>query len=720
MASPRPLDGYRRLRGNIDAADADVAVINDCPYLIKMLFDHNDDMAVPLNPTWLLESGETQLGRAKAGNLWQSSFIAHFLDGRTMKIYLGLGPIFETRATPEIFPDGKAAALLAPSKPLNTGTDYFFWFFNGPGVLPPLINSAIQANLPAMLDALAYNPQTIHINDDISVTIEGAKIDPSQVQCVYAACLHNPTPEGSRNVNTILRIGSGVVLGSLKLGGNTGKVSLSVKDLMIYVQAQVYLQYNVTTNKVEGKVLVTRLQCSLQDYNISGDNSILPYIKLWFPILETIGTPYRMAAAINTIFNTKIIDYINSKLSPPKPPFALGIASALGFVFPTIAIPPSPPPLRLPRFSSSFDTTTWMSDPRIQAKTLADLKLPGTHDSATCDLSSVLSTQKYPNIIDLWYLKEGSAPSHDGKWPFTIPPTEENPLYLGKALYDYVMGVGVNMISRTQGMTIFQQLQAGIRYFDFRVYYDDRDGKFYVHHALRGIAFRQVLSQIADFFFKHPNSSELVFAVISHTNFSSYVDKIPIFVAEIKAILSSNVFWLPSPPEEPINFQSLAGVPVGKITMGKSKVMFINNDVGAGSITKWYCPDYVTNTAGYAATDWSSDLYTPEQLAEREGTALQKHTDSLWSVSWSLAADVPTIIESNLVRLTGVEQWPLREIATKANTALRGFLDKYGGANARFNVVTVDWAECCDSEEKVPEMIIRMNYEKKSRFVSRL
>ncbi|KAI1109616.1 PLC-like phosphodiesterase [Nemania sp. NC0429] len=683
-------------RDEVSMTDANVAVINDCPDDITVRVETNDNMAVKLPDTMNLSSGGTFMSQVKAGNFpWQSFFVLNFNGGNRMKIEIGRGG-FKTLATPEYFQDGKAAALLAPAKPFSTGTDYYFWFFNGPGVLPPLINSAIQANLPAILAYVAKNPPTIPLFDNVSVTVKTLKIDPAQVQCVYAACLPKPGPQGTTWIfNTILRVGSAAMLGSATVKGETGGINFSVRDLMIYIQAQVDLTYDT---KLHAKVRVTTLQCSLGNYDISGP--IVTILMLMFPILADLLGPYRMAGAINTNFNQTIIDRINALLTPVPPVHDLAFASMFSLVS-LILRPPIPTTPGLPSFPVGLDTANWMSDPRIQTKTLAQLKLPGTHDSATYNLSDVLSLIPYPDIGGLWYFSDGSAPAN-GQWPISTSPSAKNPDYMGKVLYKYVMGTGVNSISRTQGSNVYSQLQAGIRHFDFRVYYDPRDDTLYTQHAIRGPPFREILSQIGKFFYDRPTSSELVFAVISHTNYTDFPDMIPKLIALIKTYfgLRNNLFY-PS-KEKGFDFQSLASTRLTDITKGAPKVMFINPDA-------CYFPEIITNTLGYAGTPWSTDMHTTDELAKREGTGLEDNSEPLWSVSWSLAADVPTIIATNLTLLTGVQKWVLRDLATVANKALRGFLGKYGGPNGKFNVVTVDWPELGD-RETVPEMIIQMNY----------
>jgi hypothetical protein len=84
-------------------------------------------------------------------------------------------------------PSGHMGALLAPTKPFSKDTDYTFYFFGGPGVLPPLINSFISANLPAIVAYVSTNSLYFNFNDDIKLTIKKLDLTPQSIHCSYTA-----------------------------------------------------------------------------------------------------------------------------------------------------------------------------------------------------------------------------------------------------------------------------------------------------------------------------------------------------------------------------------------------------------------------------------------------------------------------------------------------------------------------------------------------------
>ncbi|KAK3371789.1 PLC-like phosphodiesterase [Lasiosphaeria ovina] len=664
----------------IDLTDADMSITNDWPQAITVIVGNNDNMDDTFPSPANIASGSIATGYVSASSFpGQSSFAVTFSASDKMTVDIGTG-FYNTGTKPESFPDGKAGAILAPGTPFSTGVDFNFQFFDGPGILPALINSAIQANLPALIAFIDAHGITVKISDTNVFKITQLQIDPSAVVCTYAAA-------------------KGTIVGSETITNETGDINLSVSDCFIYLQAQVD-----TTLQTDPKV--TALQCSFGDFGLSGTIiTVLEALSPLFAELIKLGlTPYRAAGAINTDFNVTIISAINSAISAAfhsvksSDGLLKGLVNSLGPDKSIIR------PATLSRSPKSIDLANWMSAPQIQALPLGQLKLPGTHDSATYGLTDVLSQISYDDIALLWALSNQSAPAN-GNPPIPPKPSPEDPIYLGPELYNFVMGTAVNSVSRTQDMNILQQLQSGIRYFDFRVYFDSRDNTFYTQHALRGPAFSDILSQIQTFLTANPSSGELIFAYISHTNLKSYPEQVPALAKLVNSYIApGNIYFQPTPVGgSSFDFQSLAGTTVRAITAGAPKVMFLNGDCAQFAFA-----DTITNTVGYASLESDNERYTVSEMASQEGEALQANTLPLWQVSWALGADTATIVQNILVLLTGESQWCLQDIAAGANASLAGFLGQYGGASGKFNLVTVDWLEL-GGATSVPELIVGMN-----------
>ena len=96
---------------------------------------------------------------------------------------------------------------------------------------------------------------------------------------------------------------------------------------------------------------------------------------------------------------------------------------------------------------ASYSVGEWMTSiwPSISNLTLLDLSLPGTHDSMTWDLSETVSdgSNDIPPVI-AWVLHE---------------------------FHDLTPGHFIKNQSRTQGLSMTQQLENGIRFIDFRIMY---------------------------------------------------------------------------------------------------------------------------------------------------------------------------------------------------------------------------------------------------------
>lgn len=697
-------------------SDAKMTIFNDCPQQITVIVDNNDNMSDEFPSPNMISSGGNASGCVDAG-AWpgQSSFDICFQSGDKMRVLVGHSPMHTTGAVPQQLQSGKAGAVLAPGRPTTTGGDYNFWFFNGPGVLAPLINSVLQANLPAIINYISSNSINIKVSENNNLTITSLQLDPNSLQCTYAGIL--PKSGGSSNLwnlNAIFRVSEGYLTGSQTINGQTGSLNLSITDLFIYVQAQIDLAFHT-------KPHVTALQCSLGDYHLSG--TIISILEALFPLIANLfsigATPFRVAGFLNTIFNTSIIGIINTLLGEaigipdPKTKYASSLIHSLRFGSSVLAYP-GKKVVKLSRPPLGTDLSIWMSTPQIQGRKMGRLKIPGTHGSATYGLTSVMSQMVDPRVQFLWNLS-GHASPISGRWPICIPPQRRSPLYVGPYCHNFVMGQAVNAVARTQDRSVLEQLQSGIRHLDFRVYYDTRDGEFYAHHLLRGPRFADVLAQIRFFVGAHPGSGELVFAAVSGTNFADHPPQVPErFAAMVSAYVEPEyLYHEPDSFGQPcFDFQILAEATVADITQGAPKVMFMNLDWRSYAFA-----DVITNTDGYvgATAGFGNGVAerckTVDDLCAQQGLGLRCHSDldfPLWSVDWVLEPDLPTIVQTVLIHLTGVRKWARQDIASQANASLAGFLAQHGGANAKFNVVSVDWMEY-GAEQSVSELVIAMN-----------
>lgn len=118
---------------------------------------------------------------------------------------------------------------------------------------------------------------------------------------------------------------------------------------------------------------------------------------------------------------------------------------------------------------------------------LCDLALPGTHDSATADItagSPIDPNGEFGGVTFVQYM------------PYAAPSATN---------------VMANW-SRNQAFDIAAQLNAGIRYLDLRIC--DKDGQHWTEHSLFGTSLATVLQQVSQFLAANPR--EIVLLDINH------------------------------------------------------------------------------------------------------------------------------------------------------------------------------------------------------------
>lgn len=131
----------------------------------------------------------------------------------------------------------------------------------------------------------------------------------------------------------------------------------------------------------------------------------------------------------------------------------------------------------------SANYSSWMTDIHdvIKDRHLAELKIPGTHNSATSHIStsSKIGADAYEELGD-YRSKLLSAIMY-------IPWVDQQVVKLAK----------------THSKCISEQLYDGIRFFDLRVSLED-DNEFYATHSLLGARYQDIFLEIRNFIEHHP------------------------------------------------------------------------------------------------------------------------------------------------------------------------------------------------------------------------
>ncbi|MDB5360877.1 MAG: hypothetical protein JWO51_2174 [Rhodospirillales bacterium] len=144
--------------------------------------------------------------------------------------------------------------------------------------------------------------------------------------------------------------------------------------------------------------------------------------------------------------------------------------------FPLPVFPPTPPE---PQFTPQ---PQWMQDmgTRLAGRMLCQVVMPGTHDSGT-----------FP-------INHGSVISGEGDVPSWVDFVRALPLagdIAGKIVANW---------ARTQGLSIARQLEAGIRFLDFRVVENGSSNDFWLAHTMYGVSLADALSDLTKFMAAHP------------------------------------------------------------------------------------------------------------------------------------------------------------------------------------------------------------------------
>ena len=646
-------------------------------------------------PSQTIGAGRTSsLSYISTGTAVSQSYFDVAYGSTTIKVNMGQGS-YVTDAS-FFGSEGQAGALLAPTKPFSNHTDYIFYFFGGPGILPPLINSFIAANIPALLAYVSANPLHVDLSDGIKLIIKQLDITPQTIQCRYAAL--SPAPDQTNNqqwhINMIFNV-NGQIFGSLEYHSMSMDLNATLAGSSMLIQAFV----NMDDPRVFSR-LVTKLAFSFERFTINNDLLVLfqTFFSTWYKLIDT---PYHLASTLNTKYNTFIVDKLNIAVSK-----LINTTSFKNMFKNNSMVKKSFHDDVYPMERSEMGYSRWMSVPKIQSKTIAQLKIPGTHNSGSYGLTRKLSQIMYGNIKFLWDLSADTAPAN-GQFPFS-----EGKIYVGRILLDYIIDTTLR-ISIAQNRTIGQQLNDGIRFFDLRLYYDT-DASFYMQHSLRGPQLEDVLAQIRNFFDTDSTSGELVFLCISHTNFRNDPIRLPARVATIIQNYLKPYLYMPanSVGVKDFDLQSLKDVTLSSITTtdghGVSpKVIVLNTD----NAEDYYYNDTVVNTRGFFdSRRWeinSNGVNSVAELNGLEGQELEKNTKPMYHISWIQTSQITDIIQSVLSHLSGnAPAVLLKQLALDTNSALQVFLANH--TTDTFNLITLDWYHISSSVNPV-DMIIGLN-----------
>ncbi|MCG8576384.1 MAG: hypothetical protein MI810_15965, partial [Flavobacteriales bacterium] len=247
----------------------------------------------------------------------------------------------------------------------------------------------------------------------------------------------------------------------------------------------------------------------------------------------------------------------------------------------------------------------------------------------------------------------------------------------------------------------------GLRYFDWRLYWDTDLNGFYIQHGLRGAQLSDMLSEVVAFLNANSGASELIVIEVSHLNISSNSQQATDLVNAFKQTLpSGSIYAPPSNAGDP--FLDLSSTKVSDITGGSNKVILLNTDSNIR-----YDDSVFFNASGYAPAPNTIDgTNQVDTLKSAATTALNSlASGKLARLSWSLTCQAEDAVNDAVGILSqqpGFEP-ALKKIATEANMALPSFLDSLTAEQeAKINCITVDWHDQAPANESVVDLAIEI------------
>lgn len=205
----------------------------------------------------------------------------------------------------------------------------------------------------------------------------------------------------------------------------------------------------------------------------------------------------------------------------------------------------------MPQINNIF--ANWMQDLPIQKKEhpINKILLPGTHNSHAyrIDFSRIM-----------------------GKWKWVRFPIRLIP-FARKILSDW---------TKTQRQDLTAQLHAGIRYFDFRVSYDEKEKRYYLTHTFTCMPLEEALNDIKRFMEAHPGEVLLISAKSDWEHRQVMCQ--PVREKELLKIVEKSLGSLLCPPR-PLNDCSMS---IRELTQRNQRILFFySSETQAASPNIW-------------------------------------------------------------------------------------------------------------------------------------
>ena len=331
---------------------------------------------------------------------------------------------------------------------------------------------------------------------------------------------------------------------------------------------------------------------------------------------------------------------------------------------------------------TAINLSTWMTDnyEKIKDKELRNLVIPGTHDSGTALIS-----------------EENAVVSSDKGIPETLAKIAPRKL------------VGW---SKTQDLTIRKQLGIGVRFFDFRVSFE-KEGKnsdytLYLSHGLRGEKLDDVLADIRDFAENNPREIVMI-------KFKSFADEKckkenlnKLLADKFKQYLENFIIQ-----RQDIDV-NLPLATVKKLVDTKKSIIVLI-EIKRSLKSNFKQAEDTLNSEGFLfdsekflGSPWGNKQSVPDLVKytlsqARDYAKNGKYNDKLYSLHWTLTADVKYIV-SHLTNNEGI-----RYLTAKLN-GQKKYKKDYSLSTVLKNVDRVNIVQQDFITREKTESLIRMNW----------
>ncbi|MBE9039335.1 hypothetical protein IQ235_00810 [Oscillatoriales cyanobacterium LEGE 11467] len=184
-------------------------------------------------------------------------------------------------------------------------------------------------------------------------------------------------------------------------------------------------------------------------------------------------------------------------------------------------------------YAHQYDLKNWMAlSPKIHAKPLKQICIPTSHDTATYKLGDRLTIPPTPDtkaileLLDRIELQLARIRAIQSVMnPATWLKNEALPV--------------IKDLSAATHKSIKEQLEEGIRGFDWRIYYNRDEKEYYSYHGLEGIQMTEILGELREFL--NSTQGEIVYITMGHYQGFDR-DRYPEFANLVKTALQDYVY----------------------------------------------------------------------------------------------------------------------------------------------------------------------------------